>query len=91
MGKRKDIKKNYPAIKEMYENGCSITQIATTLDLSRPSIYNAICIMGISRRAERKEQELSQLTYADNRPPVLEKLIENGKRYTDVTPLYSPR
>ena len=92
MKSKKEIKKLYPGIKEMYEKGCTIKEIATTLDVSKEAIYNAITVMNIPLRKKNiVEPEIKVLMYADNTPPILEKMIIGGKRYTDVTPIFSPR
>lgn len=82
----------FPKIKEMYENGESISEIAKTLKICNSSIYNALSNMGIPKRTNRggvvrKEEEL---VYADNRVTI-EKIIVNGKHYEDITSLFSPR
>lgn len=93
---------NYPAIKEMYEKGLPIKEIAEAFGISKYSIYDAISIMGIANRQPWKKDE--ELVYADNKPPVLEKVkvygklkMKNGVKYrinslcTDITPILSPR
>lgn len=88
---KKNIKQHYTEIKEMYEKGCPIAEISKTFDIGKDAIYNAISIMGISKRVKAKNEEVKTLVYADNRKPVLEKLIIDGKRYTDITPIFAPR
>ena len=87
---KKQIKPLYPKIKEMYEQGEEIETISRVLEICRESIYNAISNMDLPRRIRRTTQEVN-LIYADNRPPVLEKMVIDGKRYTDITPLFAPR
>lgn len=88
---KKEIKKHYPAIKAMYKNGSTVKEIAEEFDISKEAIYNAITIMGISLRRKNLIEVESELVYADNRPLILERLIIDGKRYVDITPIFSPR
>lgn len=89
--RKKEIKVHYPTIRKMYENGSKVKEIAAALDVSKEAIYNAITIMGISLRKKKLIEVENGLVYADNRPPILERLIIDGKRYVDITPLFSPR
>ena len=100
-----EIKSLHPVIKEMYESGAAVKDIATSLGISKEAIYNAITVMKIQlRRKKIVEPEIEALMYADNTPPVLEKIVfksgwrvKNGVKqrtkntYTDVTPIFSPR
>lgn len=86
---RGSVKKFYPQIKAMHDQGISSQEIGDTLGFGRQIINNAISIMGLAKKRPKKEEP--KLIYADNRPPVLEKVIVNGKLYTDVAPLFIPR
>lgn len=88
-GKKNSIKPLYPQIREMYEKGMRSKEIGLALELNRQSVRNALSIMGLS--TPRNKIELPELTFADNSPPILETLLIDGKRYLDVTPLFSPR
>ena len=83
------VKKYYPQIKEMHLQGMSAQEIGDFLGLQKASVHNAISNMGLSRR--RIGIDESKLVYAVYEEVVLEKLIINGKSYTDITPLFSPR
>lgn len=94
MAKRKDIKSMYGMIKEMYLSGMEAIDIVQEIGVSRCSVYRALAIMGIpirKTRVERMKDDEENLTYADNRFPKLEKVVINGKRYVDITPIFSPR
>lgn len=84
---KQQIKPLYPQIKEMYLGGVTITEMARTLKISSATIYNAVSNMYLPRRSAKDE---SNLKYADNTVK-LEKVIIDGKIYTDVTPIYAPR
>ena len=88
---KKEVKKHYPLIKEMYEKGMDSKEIAKFLDVSNVAIYNAISNMGISLRRKVIEENETKLIYADNSVPVFERMIINGKCYTDITPIFAPR
>lgn len=88
---KKEVKKHYPLIKEMYEKGRSSKEIAEFLGVSIGSIYNAISNMGISLRRKVIEENEMKLIYADNSVPVFERIIINGKSYTDITQVFVPR
>ena len=82
----------FPKIKEMYEKGESIKEIAKTLKICNSSIYNALSKMDIPKRARKGDvdHEEEKLVYADNKV-VIKKITVNGKRYADITPLFAPR
>ena len=88
-GKKNSIKPFYPQIREMHEKGMKANDIGLALGVRKQSILNALSIMGLS--TPRIKLELQGLTFADNSPPVLETFVIDGKKYTDVTPLFSPR
>ena len=100
-----EVKSLHPKIKEMYESGAAVKEIASLLGISKEAIYNAITVMKIPLRKKNiVEPEIPVLMYADNTPPVLEKMVftsgwrvKDGVKqrtkstYTDVTPIFSPR
>lgn len=108
MGKEKkrskeEIERQFPVMKEMYESGYSVLDIANYFCISPSSVHNTFNVMGYSVRP-RTEIDERKLIYADNKPPVLEKVIlygkwevKNGIRCrknricTDITPIYAPR
>lgn len=85
---KQQVKQHYPQIKEMYLGGVAINEISQKLKISKSAIYNAVSNMYLPRRQEINKIDL---VYVDNSPPILEKLIINGKQYTDITPLFAPR
>ena len=85
---REVIEEQYKRMKIMIEAGCQVNEISKVFNLSINSVYNTFNFMGDSLKRTTDE---SNLTYAVNKPPVFEKIIINGKRYTDITPLFSPR
>ena len=84
------IEIQFPVMKEMYESGNTVSYIANYFCISPSSVHNTFNVMGyaIKRRTEVDE---SQLVYADNKPPILETVVIEGKAYTDITPLFAPR
>ena len=86
---RGSVKKYYPQIKEMHEQGVSAQEIGYILGLEKSSIHNAISNMGLAKKRCGIDEGL--LVYANNKIPVLERVIVDGKRYIDITPLFSPR
>ena len=92
MNKRGDLKPMYGLIKEMYESGSEVIDIVNELGISRDSIYRALSKMGVKMRlSTRRKYEDETLVFAVNEPIILEKIIIEGKRYIDITPLFSPR
>ena len=92
IGKKKErgsVKKFYPQIKAMHEQGMSAQEIGDALDMGKQTILNAISVMGLAKKRPKLDE--FKLIYADNKPSVLEKVIIGGKRYTDITPIFSPR
>lgn len=86
MKSRKElIKSYYPGIKVMYEHGYPLKDIAAYFSISLSSVCNAITIMGLPKRVSSTG---TKLVYAD-KDFTLEKLVINGKNYTDITPLFS--
>lgn len=85
---KQQVKQHYPQIKEMYLGGVTINEISQKLKISKNAIYNAVSNMYLPRRQRGNELDL---VYADNSPPILEKMIIDGKQYTDITPMFAPR
>ena len=86
---RKEIIEQFPRMKEMYDSGCHVDEIAKSFNVSRNSVYNSFNIMGLSLKKKLIDEE--KLVYAVNKPPILETMTINGKHYTDITPLFSRR
>ena len=90
MGKsRKEVMEQCQKVKELYCKGYTIEEIAQLIGVCKGSVYNSFTIMGMSLKKRLIDE--SNLVYVDNKPPVLEKVIIDGKRYTDITPIFSPR
>ena len=85
---RESIKEQCDKVKELYCKGYTVKEIAASIGMSKESVYNSFTIMGISLKKSLIDE--NNLVYADNSVK-LEKLIINGKWYTDITPLFSPR
>ena len=96
------VKKLYPQIQAMHEQGMKAQEIGAALNLSKQAIYNVLSNLGLSK--PRGMYDEAALIYADNKPPVLEKVtlygkwkVKDGIRCrenricTDITPLFSPR
>lgn len=96
------VKKLYPQIQAMHEQGMKAQEIGAALNLSTQAIYNVISNLGLSK--PRGIFNEAPLIYADNKPPVLEKVtlygkweVKDGIRCrknricTDITPLFSWR
>lgn len=75
-------------VKELYDSGYTVKEIAESIGMSKESVRNSFNIMGISLK--KPEIDETNLIYADNSVK-LEKLVLNGKRYTDITQLFAPR
>ena len=92
MNKRGDLKPMYGLIKEMYESGLEVKDIVCELGICRDSVYRALGQMNVRIRLERRRKyEDERLVYAVHEEPVLEKIVIDGKRYIDITPLFSPK
>ena len=81
------IEKQFKTMKKMWEEGRSIKEMAEACGVGNCTVYNTFNLMGISLK---KSTDESRLVYADNSVK-LEKVVINGKRYTDVTPVFAPR
>lgn len=86
---RGSLKKYYPLIKELHEQGMNSLEISCELGLERSTINNIISIMGLQKKRPKLEEK--NLVYAIKTAPVLEKVFINGKRYIDITPIFAPR
>ena len=92
MGKRSEVSHLYGMIKNMYESGTEVKELVELLDVSRDTIYRALAKMNVRLRlTTRRKYEEEELVYVSERPIVLEKVVIDGKSYTDITPLFSPR
>lgn len=86
---KEEIERQFPVMKEMYESGYSVSDIANYFCLSQSSVHNTFNMMGYSVKGRSVDER--KLMYADNKPPVLEKVVVDGKLYTDITPVFAPR
>ena len=86
---KKQLEEEREKIKELYEEGFETIEIARIMGVSRSTVYNALSITGVIER--RTTIDESNLIYADNSVPILEKMVIDGKRYTDLTPIFAPR
>lgn len=102
MGRKAKEKPYCPVVKTMYEEGYTFQSIAEAVGISVTEVYNIVTKLGLPKRTPVVDE--STLVYADNSPPVLERVViyekwkvKNGvkcriKRIcTDVAPLYIPR
>ena len=90
MGKsKKELEERRMKVKELYENGLDVYEIAEALGVAVSTVYNSLSIAGITLRKAMGRDE-SKLVYANNKV-VLQKVVINGKRYTDITPIFAPR
>ena len=92
MAENQEVKQRYEKIKEMYEKGVPIKEIAYALKIGNGTVYNALSNMALPRRrkAGSMGSDVNELVYADN-TVVLKKVVIYGKRYIDVTPIFAPR
>ena len=84
---KETIDEQFKKMKKMWEEGCSIKEMALACGVGYCTVYNTFNLMGISLK---KQNDESNLVYADNIVN-LEKVVINGKRYTDMTPVFAPR
>lgn len=84
------IEKRREKAKELYEKGLTPYEIRDVMGVGLSTVYTYLYISGITLRETTGIDE-SKLIYADNRKPILQKMIIEGKNYTDITPLFSPR
>jgi orotate phosphoribosyltransferase-like protein len=85
---REAINEQCQKVKELYCKGYTAKEIAQAIGVSTPTVYNSFTIMGMSLRRSLIDE--NKIVYADNRV-ILEKIVINGKRYIDITPLFAPR
>lgn len=85
---REAIMEQCQKVKELYCKGYTIKEIASSIGMSKESVYNSFTIMGISLKKSLIDE--NNLVYADNRVK-LEKVVIDGKCYTDITPIFAPR
>lgn len=81
-----EIVEQFKKYKELFEQGYLVREIAFECNTNESNVYNTFTIMGYTI----KKPVVENLVYADNRVK-LEKVVINGKRYTDITPIFSPR
>ena len=86
---KKVLEERRKKIKELYVSGLNLYDIAETVGVDVSTVYNSLSIAGFTVR-ESKGTDESKLVYADNKV-VLQKVVINGKRYIDITPIFSPR
>ena len=82
------LKENTEAIKQMLASGYTVQEIANVFKVDKLAMYDVMHWMGISLKKTLIDE--SKLVYADNTVN-LENVVIGGKRYTDVTPIFSPR
>lgn len=85
---RQQLREEADTIKKMFASGYSVQEIANIFKVDTITLYEVMRWMGFSFK--RGVIDESKLVYADNSVK-LEKVVINGKRYTDITPLFSPR
>ena len=83
---REEVIEQFKKYKEMFEQGYLVREIAFALDTNESNVYNTFTMMGYTI----KKPVVENLVYADNSVK-FEKVVIGGKRYTDITPLFSPR
>ena len=85
---RREIAEQFPIMREMYDAGHSVVEIAKMFNISRSSVYDTFALMGDTATRRFVEENL---TYAKYTQPVLERIAIGNKLYTDITPLFLPR
>ena len=88
--KRKNLEPYYQKVKEMYESGVSVVEIRKETGLGSTNIYRIISILGIERRNPAEKEPERNQAYI-KKSVKLEKVVIGGKRYVDITPIFSPR
>lgn len=90
--RRKKMAKHYHnEIEQMVEEGKSIHEIAKKIELSTRTVGDYIYKTGMKEkgfRATSEELEMCNLQFAEERKPVIEKVIYRGKAWEDITELY---
>ena len=84
---KKELEERRTKIIELYKKGLTENEIKETMEVSLSTVINALSIAGM--RSPKTTEE--KLVYADNSIPVLEKVVVDGKLYTDITPIFVPR
>ena len=91
LGIRKDKTFIDGKIIRMHLEGSSHIEIGFEVNLSPTYVGKILKKYGYSREARTEDSLIDKNTkYAKNRV-VLEKIIINGKKYTDITPVFAPR
>lgn len=90
MGKsmRQQLREEATTIKQMFTIGYSVPEIAKAFGVDKITMYEVMRWMGFNFRKSSIDE--NKIFYADNSVK-LEKVVINGKRYTDITPLFAPR
>ena len=81
-----EVREQFEKYKKMFEEGYLIREIAAAFNTNQSNVLNTFSLMGYST----KREVAGKLVYADNSVK-LEKVVIDGKRYTDITPIFSPR
>lgn len=81
-----EVREHFQKYKKMFEEGYLVREIAFAFNTNESNVYNTFTMMGYKIKKPVEEN----LVYADNSVK-LEKVVINGKRYTDITPIFSPR
>lgn len=83
---KEEIAEQFEKYKKMFEEGYLVREIAVAFKTNQSNVLNTFSLMGYSTKREVPRN----LVYADNSVK-LEKVVINGKRYTDITPIFAPR
>ena len=83
---REEVEEQFEKYKKMIEEGYLVKEIAAAFNTNESNVYNTFTMMGYKIKKPAEEN----LVYADNSVK-LEKVVIGGKRYTDITPIFSPR
>ncbi len=90
--RRKKMAKHYhDEIEQMAEEGKSIYEIAKEIGLCTHTVGDYIYKTGMRQkgfRATSEESGICNLQFAEERKPVIEKVIHGGKVWEDITELY---
>lgn len=91
LGIRKDKTFIDSKIIRMHLEGLNHIEIGFEVDLSPRYVGKILKKYGYSREARTEDSLIdANIKYADSKV-VLEKIIINGKLYTDITPVFAPR
>ena len=83
---REEVEEQFEKYKKLFEKGYIVKEIAEAFNTNQANVYNTFSMMGYTI----KKPVVENLVYADNSVK-LEKVVIDGKRYTDITPIFSPR